>query len=153
MEPASQLRIGDARGFRLRDARWSEDGDALRLVRRAVFIDEQQIPEALEWDDADPVSLHALGVDDHDRPIATGRLLDDGHIGRIAVLREWRSRGVGAALFEHLLAAAEARGMGRALRLNAQTSVVGFYARYGFVTVGPEFVEAGIPHIAMERRR
>ena len=136
--------------FKLRDADWESDGDALRHVRRIVFIDEQQIPESLEWDDDDPVSLHALAVDGQGHPIATGRLLQDGHIGRIAVLSEWRGHGVGAALFVHLVSTAERRGH-RALYLNAQIHAVGFYTKYGFVAAGPEFFEAGIPHIAMER--
>src|SRR4051812_21748484 len=70
------------RAFCIRDARWIDDGDALKHVRRVVFIDEQKVPEALEWDDDDPLSLHALGIDADQRPIATGRLLPDGHIGR-----------------------------------------------------------------------
>ena len=137
--------------FTIRNAGWQRDGDALRAVRRTVFIDEQAIPEELECDDSDPVSVHALGVDRDGHPIATGRLLEDGHIGRIAVVREWRGRGVGAALFEHLVAVAAERGH-RALFLNAQTQAADFYARYGFVRAGDEFIEAGIPHIAMERR-
>ena len=136
--------------FHIRDADWSNDGDALRQVRRAVFIVEQRIPEDLEWDDDDSVSLHALGIDDDAHPIATGRLLADGHIGRIAVMPDWRGKGVGAALFEHLVRVAARRGHD-ALYLNAQTHAVGFYARYGFVPRGGEFLEAGIPHIAMER--
>ena len=137
--------------FVVRDAAWSADADALSHVRRKVFIDEQRVPEALEWDADDPRSLHALAIDDRGNPIATGRLLADGHIGRIAVLREWRGRGVGAALFEHLVAAAARRGH-LALYLNAQTQAAGFYARYGFIAAGPEFLEAGIAHIAMERK-
>ena len=136
--------------FELRDADWASDRAALMHVRRIVFIDEQKIPEELEWDDDDQVSLHALGIDSEGHPIATGRLLADGHIGRIAVLREWRGRKVGAALFEHLIDAASRRGH-RALYLNAQTQAAGFYSRYGFVVAGPEFIEAGIPHVAMER--
>ena len=144
-------RLQQGAHFTIRSASWQHDGDALRAVRRDVFIEEQAIPEDLEWDESDPVSIHALGVDRNGRPIATGRLLDDGHIGRIAVVSEWRGRGVGAALFEHLVAAAAERGH-RALFLNAQTQAADFYARYGFVRAGDEFIEAGIPHVAMERR-
>jgi muramoyltetrapeptide carboxypeptidase len=145
------LRLRQPAPFTMRSASWQHDGDALRAVRRAVFIDEQAIPEELEWDDSDPVSMHALGSDHDGRPIATGRLLDDGHIGRKAVVREWRGHGVGAALFEYLIATAAERGH-RVLFLNAQTQVADFYTRYGFVRAGDEFIEAGIPHIAMERR-
>lgn len=139
--------------FAIRDAAWSTDAALLQHVRRIVFIDEQRIPEDLEWDadDPDPVSLHALGLDSRGNAIASGRLLADGHIGRIAVLRAWRGHGVGAALFEHLMNAARRRGHDM-VYLNAQTQAAGFYARYGFTVAGPEFVEAGIPHVAMERK-
>ena len=137
--------------FAVRDADWAADRQALEGVRRAVFIVEQQVPEALEWDEADAGSLHVLAEDATGNAIATGRLLPDGHIGRIAVLPAWRGRGAGAALFEHLLDAAARRGH-QALYLNAQTHAIGFYARYGFVCCGPEFEEAGIPHRAMRRR-
>jgi len=136
--------------FTVRDAGWEADGEALRQVRRAVFIVEQQIPEDEEWDAADAVSLHALAADAAGNPIATGRLLDDGHIGRIAVLEAWRGRGVGAAIFEHLLAAAARRGH-RELLLNAQTHAIGFYERYGFVACGEPYLEAGIVHRPMRR--
>jgi predicted GNAT family N-acyltransferase len=138
--------------FRVRDADWAGDASGLWQVRRTVFIIEQQVPEDLEWDEADAISLHALAEDAGGNPIATGRLLADGHIGRIAVLAAWRGRGVGAAIFEYLIAAALRRGH-RELLLNAQTHATGFYARYGFVPCGPEFIEAGIPHRPMRRQQ
>ena len=136
--------------FVVRAARWDADGEKLRHVRRAVFIDEQRVPEELEWDADDPVCEHVLVEDRDGNAIATGRLLADGHLGRIAVLQPWRGRGVGAAVFEHLVRIAELRGH-RLLRLNAQTSAIGFYQRYGFVVCGEEFVEAGLRHRAMRR--
>jgi predicted GNAT family N-acyltransferase len=83
-------------------------------------------------------------------PLGTGRLLPDGHIGRMAVLAAWRGKGVGTALLYHLLEAARQRGMSQ-LALNAQTSAVPFYRRFGFIPEGGEFVEAGIPHVRMVR--
>ena len=136
--------------FRVRNAEWAADALKLRHVRRSVFIVEQQVPEHLEWDEADSNCVHAIAEDESGNPIATGRLLEDGHIGRIAVLAEWRSRGVGAALFEYLIGVADQRGH-RELLLNAQTHALGFYARYGFVPVGAEFIEAGIAHRIMRR--
>ena len=82
--------------------------------------------------------------------MGTGRLLPDGHIGRMAVLRDWRGRGVGGAILVALVERAAARGM-RRLVLNAQTHAVSFYARYGFTALGDEFMEADIPHVAMAR--
>ena len=108
-------------------------------VRTTVFVDEQQVPPELEMDS------HAAG-----RAIGTGRLLPDGHIGRMAVLAEWRGRGVGRALIERLLEEAKHIGMEH-LVLNAQTSAIGFYRRFGFAEDGPEFVEAGLLHRTMRR--
>lgn len=136
--------------FSLRVADWTRDLQPLRAVRTAVFVVEQNIPADLEWDDFDAVSVHALAVDAAGTSIGCGRLLPDGHIGRMAVLAAWRGRGVGAALVEHLIEIAKQRGHAR-LRLNAQTQAMPFYARFGFAPVGEEFVEAGIPHWTMER--
>jgi predicted GNAT family N-acyltransferase len=141
---------GDGR-FSIRLCDWTQDAPALRRVRRDVFIVEQQIPENLEWDDADATSLHALAEDEAGEPIGCGRLLADGHVGRLAVVRSWRGRGVGAALLERLVDQARRRGHLRVV-LNAQTRAMPFYARYGFEPSGSEFEEAGIPHCEMSRK-
>lgn len=140
----------DAAPFVLRSAEWSRDEASLRAVRIAVFVIEQNIPEELEWDEHDAASVHVLAVDAAGAPVGCGRLLPDGHVGRLAVLSDWRGRGVGAALLAHLTALAHARGDRRVL-LNAQVQAMPFYARYGYAPVGEPFVEAGIPHRTMER--
>jgi predicted GNAT family N-acyltransferase len=133
--------------FEVRLVAWDEAREALASVRHAVFVVEQRVPEELEWDEADAVALHALasaaGV-----PIGTARLLPDGHIGRIAVLREWRGRGAGDALLASMLDAARERGFDTAL-LNAQVHALDFYRRHGFEAEGDVFLDAGIPHRAM----
>ena len=136
--------------FSLRTVDWNRDLQSLRDVRTAVFVVEQNIPADLEWDAFDAVSVHALAVDAAGVPIGCGRLLPDGHIGRMAVLAAWRGQGVGAALLAHLIEIAQRRG-DTCLRLNAQTRAMPFYVRFGFAPVGAEFVEAGIPHRTMER--
>jgi predicted GNAT family N-acyltransferase len=136
--------------FDVRVTDWAAAEDALRAVRRAVFIVEQGVPEDLEWDDFDPQSVHALAVDSRARPIGCGRLLADGHIGRMAVLADWRGRGVGAALLLRLVELAREAGHARAI-LNAQISAIPFYARYGFTATGEAFEEAGILHRIMDR--
>lgn len=136
--------------FTVRRADWERDGDALREIRRNVFIVEQRVPEVLEWDDADARSIHALAVDDEAKPIGCGRLLPDGHIGRMAVLASWRRHGVGGALLQLLMDAARRDGHRRAI-LNAQVDAIAFYARYGFEVTGDQFEEAGIAHRVMER--
>jgi len=138
-----------AEPFTVRLADWAHDEAALRTVRHAVFVVEQRIPEYLEWDEADPACRHAL-AESAAGPIGCGRLLSDGHIGRMAVLREWRGLGVGDALLARLIDLAREVGHAKA-RLNAQTHALPFYARHGFVVVGDEYDEAGIPHRAMER--
>ena len=136
--------------FSLRLADWTHDGDALRAIRRTVFVVEQGVPEALEWDAVDPLCAHALAYGGDGNPIGCGRLLPDGHIGRMAVLAPWRGRGIGAALLSLLVDLAHEKGHRRAI-LNAQKDAVPFYARYGFIVTGDEFEEAGIAHRIMER--
>ena len=119
-------------------------------VRDAVFVVEQGVPPEVERDEWDQRSDHALALDRDCRVVGTGRLLPDGHIGRMAVLPEWRGHGIGGRILASLIARAHERGMRRVV-LNAQTHAVPFYARHGFTAFGDEFMEAGIPHVAMAR--
>jgi predicted GNAT family N-acyltransferase len=119
-------------------------------VRFAVFVEEQGVPPEIEIDEFDPVSLHALAIDGDGRVLGTGRLLPDGHIGRMAVARSARGAGVGGAILAALIDAARARG-DREVALNAQTHAMPFYERFGFVAEGEEFDDAGIPHRSMRR--
>lgn len=135
------------RKFQVRTASWYEDRALLRDLRHRVFVVEQGVPEELEWDDADVDCTHVLALDEHKQPIGTGRLLPDGQIGRMAVVPEWRRRGVGSAILEFLLDRARERGL--AVYLNAQTHAIGFYSQHGLVAQGGEFMDAGIPHRRM----
>lgn len=136
--------------YRITEGDWTQLAAAAMAVRERVFIIEQGVPAAIERDANDAVSRHVLALDASDQPIGTGRLLPDGHLGRLAVLQEWRERGVGDALFQRLLELAQRAGFQR-LELNAQTHAAGFYERYGFRARGSEFFEAGLPHLAMEK--
>lgn len=127
---------------------WDECRDAASRIRFEVFVAEQRVPPELEIDELDPQCLHALAWDAHGHALGTGRLLPDGHIGRMAVLREARARGVGSALLLSLMQAARSRGHRRA-ELYSQVHAQGFYARHGFTPVGDIFEEAGIEHIRM----
>lgn len=130
---------------------WIAGCGRLARVRRAVFIEEQGVPAAMEWDADDAIALHFLALDAAGAPIACARLCPDGRVGRMAVLPRWRGRGVGRELLRAVIRAARARGQG-VLRLSAQTQAVGFYAAAGFVAEGETYEEAGIPHVAMCRR-
>ncbi len=125
---------------------------ALRAVREAVFVREQNVPLELELDAGrDPQCQHVLAFDADGAPIGTGRLTPDRRIGRMAVLAAWRGRGVGEALLQALVARARALGW-REVSLHSQASAIGFYARQGFLPFGPRFEEAGgIEHLAMYR--
>ncbi len=136
--------------FTISETNWAHDAARLGVVRRAVFIDEQAVPEVLEWDEYDAVSMHWLALAGDGSPIGCARLLPDGHLGRMAVLPAWRGRGVGRALLDAVLHAARMRGE-RLIRLSAQTHAAGFYADAGFVADGPAYEEAGIPHVAMQK--
>lgn len=140
--------------FNIRIVSWSEAAPLLSQVRRAVFIEEQGVPEELEWDGEDETAIHVLATRSGEHPIGTGRLLNHGgvaHIGRMAVIREWRGRGVGSAILNALLAEVARSGLGGAF-LNAQTYAVPFYERFGFMREGKEFLDAGIPHFRMTRQ-
>lgn len=129
---------------------WNELGEPARSVRETVFVEEQRVPRDLEMDEHDAASRHVVARDAEGGAIGTGRLLPDGHIGRMAVLADWRGKGVGRALLERLLEEAAGQNL-RHLALHAQTQACGFYRRFGFVEEGPEFMEAGIPHRTMVR--
>ena len=129
---------------------WSEFREQARLVREAVFVDEQKVPRDMERDEQDATSQHVIARNGDGGAIGTGRLLSDGQLGRMAVLADWRGKGVGRALLERLLEEAARLSLGH-LALHAQTQASGFYRRFGFVEEGPEFMEAGIPHRTMVR--
>jgi predicted GNAT family N-acyltransferase len=140
-----------APAFRVRVADWKRDQPALRRIRYDVFVREQGVPEALEWDGRDAVCRHhVVANDEKGAASGCGRLLPDGSIGRLAVERSWRGRGIGSAILSRLVDLARNRGFERVV-LNAWTDAEAFYARRGFAAAGPEFTEAGIRHRRMER--
>lgn len=136
--------------YRVEPADYAADFQALRHVRETVFVLEQQVPIEEEWDELDPKCRHVIARDARDQPIGTGRLTPERKIGRMAVLAEWRGKGVGDALLVALMDQARALGWTE-VSLNAQVSAEGFYARHGFQPYGGRFMEAGIEHQAMHR--
>ena len=134
----------------LRLGGWAELAAQAAPIRFEVFVEEQRVPAEMELDEFDALSCHALALVDG-RPVGTGRLLPDGHIGRMAVVVGWRGRGVGAVLLQALIDEAGRRGMAQ-LALSAQTHALGFYRRFGFMPEGEVYEEAGLPHQVMTRR-
>lgn len=138
------------RDFTICQAHWPRSKAILRAIRESVFIIEQQVPKALEWDDLDESALHVIARDSEGKGIGTGRVTGAGQIGRMAVLSDWRNQGVGSALLSQLIELARNHGQ-NPLFLNAQKRAIPFYLRHGFHCVGEEFMEAGIPHQRMEQ--
>lgn len=136
-------------GIDVRRADWERDRDLLRRVREQVFIEEQNVPRDLEWDDADAEAIHFLAEDHRGTAVGTARLLPSGQIGRMAVLADRRGYGIGQSLLEAAIEAARSEGH-YSVFLHAQTHAQAFYAKAGFQAVGDEFSEAGIPHVQME---
>lgn len=130
---------------------WATLSADAQVIRIAVFVQEQNVPAELEMDEKDAVCLHAVAYDARGTPVGTGRLLPDGHIGRMAVMRDVRGSGIGGALLRGLMAHARERGHPDVV-LSAQTHAAPFYRAHGFEQVGDEFFEAGIAHVEMRHR-
>lgn len=124
---------------------WQTHYVELSAIRRKVFIEEQQVPEALEWDGADEAAQHFLATDTHHKLIGCARLLAGGRLGRMAVLPAWRHRGVGRALLEAAIAECRRQGCAQ-VTLSAQTHAISFYRQSGFVVCSDIYDDAGIPH-------
>ena len=134
--------------YTVTQVRWPEHAAELLAIRRAVFVDEQGVPEALEVDGRDDGAWHLLARDGAGLPVGCARVLPDAHIGRLAVLRRARGQGVGRDLLLAAVTLARRLGMGD-LYLHAQTRARGFYEAAGFIAEGDEFPEAGIAHVLM----
>lgn len=129
---------------------WSEFQFQASAIRFEVFVREQQVPPEEELDANDAHCVHALAFNGLGEPVGTGRLLPDGHIGRMAVLKSSRGNGVGAAILLRLTEQARARGFAQVV-LSAQTHARAFYAKYGFKEEGEEYLDANIAHILMRK--
>ncbi|KPC33828.1 GNAT family acetyltransferase [Pseudomonas syringae pv. cilantro] len=131
-------------------AQWQKNNADIRRIRDSVFIAEQSVPPELEWDAEDAAAVHFLAWEG-DYAVGTARLLTDGEIGRLSVLKDWRGLKVGEALLSAVIDEAEKRGL-QPLKLSAQVQAVDFYQRFGFVVTSKEFLEAGLPHVDMLRQ-
>jgi predicted GNAT family N-acyltransferase len=129
-------------------ADWDTHRDALQAIRATVFIEEQGVPREIEWDGEDDLAHHFLAIDATGQRVGCGRLLPNGKIGRMAVLPAYRGLGVGRQILDAAISKAQQLGFTQ-VALHAQSAVVDFYRKAGFLPEGPEFMEAGIPHQAM----
>jgi len=137
--------------YNIKKTNWEKDKLSLSEIRRKVFIDEQSVPEELEWDEFDKDSIHILVTDDSNTPIACGRIKADGQIGRMAVLKEHRNTGIGTGILTALLKCAEDDGTSN-VYLHAQTTAINFYEKQGFKSCSEIFMDANIPHKTMKKQ-
>ncbi|MDA3136749.1 GNAT family N-acetyltransferase [Pseudomonas syringae] len=130
-------------------AQWQKNNADIRRIRDSVFIAEQSVPPELEWMPKTQVPCTFFAYEG-EYAVGTARLLPDGEIGRLSVLRDWRGLKVGEALLGAVIHEAEQRGL-KPLKLSAQVQAVEFYQRFGFSVISDEFLEAGLPHVDMLR--
>ena len=133
--------------FTIRTGHWDELQNDAQLIREQVFIQEQQIAVADEWDAEDAVSVHFV-VYDQDQPIATARLLKNNSVGRVAVLKSHRGTGIGKLLMQQITQQAKHQQR-EFLKLSSQVHAIQFYAGLGFKVEGEQYLDCGIPHIDM----
>ena len=127
---------------------WHEQRNALQAIRKSVFIDEQHVPKDLEWDGRDTECTQFL-ASINSTPVATARLTPEGQIGRMAVLKDFRSKGIGSQLLAAVIEQAKHAGY-KQVFLHAQVNVIEFYQQHGFIAEGDIFIDAGIEHRSMK---
>lgn len=127
---------------------FTQDSEALKNIRTKVFILEQHVPPELEWDEYDKDATHVLAYYNN-IPAGTARLVNKALIGRMAVLKPYRGRGIGKKMLEFLMTLAHKMGVDT-IQLSAQKHAVEFYKKQGFKICSDEYLDAGIPHFTMK---
>ncbi|WP_461483209.1 GNAT family N-acetyltransferase [Porticoccus sp.] len=127
---------------------WQSAGEQLTAIRHKVFVEEQGVPVAEEVDDLDPTAMHWIAFGPGNVAMATARMLPDGQVGRMAVLKPYRQRGVGSSIMRNIIRYAIREGKEQ-LVLSAQLHAIPFYEGFGFISDGKEYLDAGIPHRTM----
>ena len=135
--------------YTVRLAIWPTDENAIRQIRQEVFIEEQHVTQEEEWDGLDPECIHVIAFTAKTVPVGTGRLKPDGQIGRMAVLKSFRGKNIGAKILQLLITEAQKLGL-ESCYLYSQVHALAFYTRFGFEAFGKEFMDADIPHLAMK---
>ena len=127
---------------------FNQDSSEIKNIRTKVFIQEQNVPTELEWDEFDNDATHILAYYDG-KAVGTARLLSDGHIGRMSVLKSYRNRNIGKRMLKYLLEIAQ-KNSNTKIVLSAQNHAVEFYKKQGFIVTSDIYLDAGIPHYDME---
>ncbi len=134
--------------FIIQQVSWQTHASQLRTVREQVFIYEQHVPLALEWDGLDDTAQHLLALNSAGEAIGCARLPGDGSIGRMAVLKPWRGIGVGSALLRNAILLYRQQGL-KNITLSAQVHAISFYEKLGFKVCSEPYLDANILHVDM----
>ena len=130
---------------------WEKAQPVAGPLRFAIFVGEQNVPAGIELDDLDASCTHAIAYDAEGKAIGTGRLLPDGHIGRMAVVVDWRRRGIGGEILAAIIEEARKRGHAEVV-VSAQLQAAEFYREQGFAAEGKVYEDAGILHQKMRKK-
>jgi predicted GNAT family N-acyltransferase len=137
----------------IKPTNWQTDAEPLSLIRRRVFIEEQHVSEDDEWDQQDTHAIHFLVLHNTAGAIGCARVLIENnhryHIGRVAVLAQYRQQKIGRRLMQFVLAWCQQQNPDYTIYLHAQTTRITFYEHLGFITQGDVFMDAGIEHVEM----
>jgi predicted GNAT family N-acyltransferase len=134
--------------YQIKQVTWASHAAELTAVRQEVFVIEQEVAPDFEWDDIDASAVHLLAVADG-MPVGCARIIEFKKIGRMAVLKPWRGRGVGQALLKAAIDICKAHGS-PVVRLTAQTHAITFYEQAGFTATSGVYQDANIPHVDMQ---
>ena len=127
---------------------WQQAENDLRAVRTPVFVEEQAVAPNFEWDEIDQTAVHLLATHKN-TPIACLRIIDFHKIGRMAVLKEFRKSGLGAALLLEAVKICKAQGS-KTVHLSAQTHAIDFYEKCGFRVTSAVYQDVHIAHVDMQ---
>lgn len=136
--------------LKIKVADWKTDSIDLKAIRLKVFVEEQNVPLELEWDEYDESSVHFLATL-NGKVVAVARLKTDGQIGRMAVLREYRNQGIGSRLLQFILQYATQNNIDN-IYLHAQVTAIPFYENNNFIATGETFYDANIAHRTMLKK-
>ncbi len=131
------------------EGRWQELAPQLKQIRTEVFIEEQHVPVYIEWDELDADAIHLLALDEKNQPVGCARILKQGRVGRMAVVRSWRGSGLGKALLERAINICRRLNMPK-INISSQTHAIKFYEKAGFVVTSEAYIDANIWHVDME---
>lgn len=130
------------------EGRWADLAQPLKQIRTEVFIQEQNVPEYIEWDEFDAQAIHLLALDEKNQPIGCARILKHGRVGRMAVVKSWRGSGLGKALIAKAIEICRRLNMPK-INISSQTHAIKFYEKAGFVVTSEAYIDANIWHVDM----